>query len=75
MVRVDPDFGLWRAEREGELTGKRVDLVAASITIMLTNAEIYKIAERLTKEPPRVSCNSAPVSRNFCSSPCNQFKI
>jgi hypothetical protein len=77
---VDLDFGLWMAEREGELTGKAVDFVATSI-IILTNVGIYKTAEQLTKEPLRVSCisfimpvrlcNSVPVSRDFCSSPCN----
>ena len=53
--RVDLDFGLWMANQEGELMGKVVDFVATSI-IILTNVEIYKTAEQLTKELLMVSC-------------------
>jgi hypothetical protein len=63
---------------------KAVDLVAASIKMNLTNVGIYKIVERLTKEPPRLlcisfvtlmrECNSVQISRDFCSSPCNQLR-
>jgi hypothetical protein len=84
LVRVDPGYEVV-VERDGELKGSAEGWKARSI-MLLAHQSINKIqihqwpAEGIIYTyisfitPVRL-CNSAPVSRLFCNSPCNRLRM